>query len=41
MILRTMAQMSLEQSIICNYITPGLAQAALVSFSPFFSYLSV
>jgi hypothetical protein len=28
--LRTMAQMSLEQSIICNFITPGLAQAALV-----------
>lgn len=25
-----MAQMSLEQSINCNFITPGLAQAALV-----------
>ncbi|KAF8318453.1 hypothetical protein DL93DRAFT_2054507 [Clavulina sp. PMI_390] len=30
LILRTMAQMSLEQSINCNYITPGLAQAALI-----------
>lgn len=34
-ILRTMAQMSLEQSINCNFITPGLAQAALVSLSLF------
>jgi hypothetical protein len=27
-----MAQMSLEQWINCNYITPALAQAALVRF---------
>lgn len=32
-ILRTMAQMSLEQSINCGFITPGLAQAALVRIS--------
>lgn len=34
--LRTMAQMSLEQSINCNFITPGLAQAAVVRCSVVF-----